>query len=164
MNRTVSIELYETHESVNFYTLKFKNDEDTEIDKFFNLFPAGCPYDEDIDILIKWIDKIAEKGSLERYFRPEGKIHDNIYAIPIEKSNLRLYVIRINDGIVILGNGGLKNTHTYNENPELNSIVELLQEVSYHINSRIKETKITIYQNQIYGNKDFYLKNQINEK
>ncbi len=158
MNRIISIELFEEHDKVNFYTLR--GSEETEIDKFFNRFPEGSEHDEDINIIIKWIDILGKKGALPRYFRPESKMHDDIWAIPIETSNLRLYVIRISDEIVILGNGGIKSTPTYNEDPHLNAIVELLQKVNQYINSRLKNSQIHCYQKTLYGNLDFYLKDQ----
>ena len=157
MNRKISIELFEEHERVNFYTLRFAGEE-TETDKFFNRFPEGCDYDEDIDIIIKWLDKIGERGALERYFRPESKMQDDIYAIPIETSKLRIYVIRISDDIVILGNGGIKKTRTYNENLYLNTIVELLQKINKYLNTRIKKSEITFYNKELFGNLNFYLK------
>lgn len=157
MKSEIEIELFEEHEVVNFYTLRFK-DEETEIDKFFDKFPEGCDFDDDIDIIIKWIDKIGEKGALERYLRPESKQKDDIYAIPVETSNLRLFVIRISDNILILGNGDLKSTKTYNEDPILNNIVELLKEVNHYINSRLKSQKIYFYQKQLIGDTRFYLK------
>lgn len=159
MNRTISIELFEEHVKVNFYTLRFDGEE-TEIDKFFDRFPEGCDYDEDINIIIKWLDQIGERGALLRYFRPESKRQDDIFAIPIETSHLRVYVIRISDEIVILGHGGIKTTPTYNEDPQLNAIVELLQKVNRYFNSRLRDSKITFYQKTLYGDLRFYLKDQ----
>ena len=140
-----------------FYTLRFQ-DEETEADKFLNKFPEGCEYDEDIDIIVKWIELIGEKGALERYFRPESKRDDNIWAIPIETTSLRLYVIRLSDNIIILGNGGLKTTGTYNEDPFLNSCVELLQEVDRYIKSRVQSGQTSIYQKGLFGNLTFHVK------
>lgn len=55
-------------------------------------FHAGCEYDEDIDVIIAWLDKIAERGALLRHFRPEGNYADGVGAIPIEVGNrVRLY-------------------------------------------------------------------------
>jgi hypothetical protein len=159
---TIETELFEEHENVNFYTLRFP-DEETEVDKFFDKFPEGCEYDNDIDIIIKWIDKIGEHGAHERYFRPESKRKDGIWAIPIKTASLRLYVIRLSFNIVILGNGGIKKTATYNEDLYLEECVKLLQEVDGYINTRIKQGKITTYQKKIFGNTKFYLK-QKNEK
>ncbi|BDX38458.1 hypothetical protein CYCD_18130 [Tenuifilaceae bacterium CYCD] len=157
MNSRINIELFEEHSKVNFYTLRFYKEE-TEVDKFFDMFPEGCNYDEDIDIIIKWIDKIGERGALERYLRPEGKQKDNVWAIPIETNNLRLYVLKLSDYILILGNGGIKTTSNYNEDAYLNSCVELLQELDGYIKSRISNGQITLYNKQIFGNTTFHLK------
>lgn len=156
MKSIINIELYEEHNKVNFYTLQF-NGEDAEVDKFFNQFPEGGDYDEDIDTIIKWIDEIGNRGAMERYFRPEAKRNDNVWAIPIETANLRLYVIRLSDQIVILGNGGLKTTRTYNQDPILNAHVKLLQTIDGFIRARINKEQITVYQKQLFGNLEFYL-------
>ena len=156
MKSKIDIEIFEECEKVNFYTLRFQ-DEETETDKFLDQFPEGCENDEDIDIIIKWIDHIGQRGALERYFKPESKRNDNIWAIPIETVSLRLYVIRLSDNIVILGNGGIKTTGTYNEDPFLNSCVELLQEVDRYIKSRVQSRRIIIYQKQLLGDLTFYI-------
>lgn len=162
MKLAIEIELFEEHENVNFYTLRFPGEE-TEVDKFFDKFPEGCEYDKDIDIIIKWIEQIGERGAQERYFRPESRRRDDIWAIPIETASLRLYVIRLSSNIVILGNGGIKKTATYNEDPYLNECVELLQEINGYINTRIRQQTITLYQKQIFGNTTLHLKRR-NEK
>ena len=163
MKSKFKIELFEEHSLVNYYTIRFAGEE-SEIEKFFDKFPEGCDYDEDIDIIIKWIDKIGERGGLERYFRPEGKQKDDVWAIPIETANLRLYLIRVTENIVILGNGGVKTTRTYNEDIELSSYVELLQTVNRFMNSRIRAGKLQVYQKQLIGNLNFYLKKGDEEK
>lgn len=123
MKKRLEIELFEEHPNVNIYTIRFKN-ESTEIEKFLDKFPVGSKFDRDISIIIKVLDNIGKRGALERYLRPEGKFKDNVFALPIEDTDLRLYVIRISDNILILGNGGIKKTRKYNEDPELNNIVE----------------------------------------
>lgn len=157
MKSKIEVVEFEEHKKVTFYTLKYQGAE-TEVDKFFDQFPEGCDYDEDIDIIIKWIDHIGEKGALERYLRPESKRKDNIWAIPLETCNLRLYLLRLSDEIIILGNGGRKNTPSYNEDQVLNSCVELLQEIDGYIRSRLKKGEVHIYGKQIFGNTTFYIK------
>lgn len=156
MKSTIQIELFEEHDKVNFYTLRFENEE-TEVDKFFDKFPQGCKYDEDIDIIIKWIDQIGKRGALERYLRPESRQSDNVWAIPIETSHLRLYVLRLSDEILILGNGGLKSTATYNEDAFLSSCVKLLQQVDGFIKARQNKESLTTYGKQIFGKTTFHL-------
>jgi hypothetical protein len=154
VKKKLEIELFEEHTNVNIYTIRYKDDL-SEFDKFLDKFPEGCEFDEDIDIIITWIDKIGKKGALERYLRPEGKYKDHVYAIPIETTNLRLYVIRISDQIIILGNGGNKKTKTYNEDPELKSYVEQLQTIDSLLNSRLKKGVIQILGKQLFGKLEF---------
>ena len=163
MKSEINIELFEECDKVNFYTLRFQ-DEETEVDKFLDKFPEGCKYDKEIDKIIKWIDQIGERGAHERYFRPEGKRSDDVWAIPIDTKHLRLYVIRLSEHVVILGNGGIKTTKTYNEDPILNTYVELLQEVDGYIKGRIKNRQLSIYQKQLFGNLNFHLKAKNDEE
>jgi len=160
---SVSIELFDERDKVNFYTIRFHGEE-TETDKFLDKFPENCEYDEDIDIIIKWINIIAERGALKRHFRYEGKLRDQVLAVPIETSNLRLYVIRVSESIIILGNGGAKTTRKYNDDAFLNSCVELLQEVDGYLRYRIRQGTVAVYQKQLLGDLTFHLKNKSDEE
>lgn len=81
-------------------------------------------------------------GFLDRYFRPEGKMRDRVAALPIQSNKLRLYCLRLSDSVLIVGNGGQKDTKTYQENPELNGYVINLQKLDDIL--RIAEQKGTI--------------------
>lgn len=157
MKKRLEIELFEEHPNVNIYTIRFKNDS-TEIEKFLDKFPDGCKFDRDIGIIIKVLDNIGKRGALERYLRPEGKFKDNVFALPIENIDLRLYVIRISDNILILGNGGIKKTKKYNEDPELNSIVEQLQSIDCLLKTKEKQGLIQIRGKQLLGKLEFEIK------
>ena len=154
MKRKINIELYEENDKVNFYTLQFDGEE-TEFDKFLDAFPDGSEYSEDVDIVIKWIEQIGERGAKERYLRPEGKYEDGVFAIPLDICRLRLYVLRISDDILILGNGGVKSTETYNEDPELSEAVLLLQTIEKFIKDRIIKEKLYTYNKTFYGSTTF---------
>lgn len=157
MKKRLGIELFEEHTNVNIYTIRFKN-ESTEIEKFLDKFPAGYKFDRDIGIIIRVLDNIGKRGALERYLRPEGKFKDNVFALPVEDTNLRLYVIRISDNILILGNGGIKKTRKYNEDPELNSIVERLKTIDCLLIKLEKQGLIQIKGKQLLGNLEFEIK------
>ena len=157
MKSKIEIIEFEEHENVTFYTLQCQGEE-TETDKFFGQFPEGCEFDEEIEIIIRAIDQIGERGAFERYFRRAGKIRDNVFDIPIGAISLRLYLIRLSENIIILGNGGRKTTATYNEDPFLNSCVELLQEIDGYIRSRLSKGTLSVYGKQIFGNTTFYIK------
>lgn len=150
-----SVELVEEHDAVNFYSIQLSNEELSELEKFFEKFPQGCEYDEDIDIIIAWLDKIGENGALERYFRYEGKFGDGVSAIPIETSNLRLYCIRLCDKILVFGNGGLKDCSSWEESETLTQYVETLIDTSRFISSRVKDGTLYIVDKELIGNLNF---------
>lgn len=152
-----SIELYEEADSVNFYTIRFDGEKNTEFDKFISNFIGKKEFEKDLQIITYWIDKIGEKGALERHFRLEGKMRDRVSAIPIEVSKLRLYCLRISDNILILGNGGHKpkNQRAYNTDPHLNKCVEMLAELDAHLKKREIQKGITINGKNIIGDLSF---------
>lgn len=157
MKKKLEIELFEEHTNVNIYTIRFK-DESTEIDKFLDKFQNSSKYDKDIKTIIRVLDNIGKRGALERYLRPEGKFKDNVFALPVEDTNLRLYVIRISDNLLILGNGGIKKTRKYNEDPELNSIVEQLQSIDCLLRTKTMQGLIQIKGKQLLGKLEFEIK------
>ncbi len=108
-----------------------------------------------METLIAWLDKIGEIGALERYFRHEGKYGDGVSAIPIETSTLRLYCIRLNDKILIFGNGGIKDNQTWQESNTLSDYVETLIDTSRFIYSRIKDGTLYIVDKELIGNLNF---------
>lgn len=113
MKQFYQIDLIEEYPNVNFYSIRLEDEELTELERFFEKFPIGCEYDDEIDVIVAWLDKIAESGALERYFRPEGRYGDGVGVIPIDVGNkVRLYCLRLSDKILVFGNGGVKDTPT----------------------------------------------------
>ena len=93
--------------------------------------------------------KIIDKGALERFFRNEGRMKDHVKALAIDSRKLRLYCLRISDQILILGNGGIKSTRTYQENELLSGYVMDLQKFDQVLLNAQKNGKITIEKNMI---------------
>lgn len=156
MEQKYSIELLEEYEKVNFYSIRLAGEELTELEAFFEKFPEGCEYDDDIDVIISWIDKIAERGALERNFRPEGNYGDGVGVIPIEVGNkIRLYCLRLSDKILVFGNGGVKDSKSWQESETLAPYVKLLIDTSRFISSRIKDGSILLVDKEIMGNINF---------
>lgn len=71
---------------------------------------------------------------------------------------MRLYILVIRKDLIVLGNGGLKTTDTYNEDPVLNAYVELLQTADRFIRSRINKGKLSIYNKAFFGDLEFNIK------
>lgn len=152
----LDIELVEEHDKVNIYTLRFKNEENTEFEKFILKFPEGCEHEEDIDVVISWVDRIGNNGALERYFRNEGKYGEGLIAIPIEQNGLRLYCMRLSDNIIIIGNGGIKNVRRWQDDPDLSLYMETLSKIGKLLKSRLKKSSIKIINNkELTGNLKF---------
>ena len=151
-----SIELIEEYENINFYSIRMKGEALNELETFLEKFLEGCEYDEDIDVIISWIDQIAERGALERYFRPEGNYGDGVGVIPIDVGNkIRLYCLRLSDKILVFGNGGIKDSRSWQESETLAPYVKLLVDTSRFISSRIKDGTIVLVDKEIVGNLNF---------
>lgn len=131
------------------YTIQFVTEDKGEYVRFYNRFKDDAVYNADLVRIAKFIETIADRGAMERYFRPEGKMNDRVCALPVVKSNLRLYCLRLSDSILILGNGGVKDTRTYNENEELSGYVVTLQNFDRLIKDGVKDGTITIAENTI---------------
>ena len=107
-------------------------------------------------VIISWIDKIAETGALERYFRPEGRYGDGVGVFPIDVGNkLRLYCLRLTDKILVFGNGGVKDAERWEESETLAPYVKLLIDTSQFISSRIQNGTIILVDKEIIGNLNF---------
>ena len=102
------------------------------------------------------IDRIIANGALERYFRTEGKMADRVTALAIDSRRLRLYCLRISDQILIMGNGGVKDTSTYEESKELYGYVMDLQKFDELLEQAQLDGTITIEQTVITGIEQAY--------
>lgn len=78
-------------------------------------------------------------------------MNDRVAALSIDSRKLRLYCLRISDQILIVGNGGIKSTRTYEENTELSGYVMDLQEFDKLLAEAQKVGSITIEKNVITG-------------
>lgn len=109
----------------------------------------------DFRVIFFALEKIIDKGALERFFRPEGRVS----ALSIDSRKLRLYCLRISDQILIVGNGGIKNTRTYQEDETLSGYVLDLQKFDELLLQAQKNGSISIEKNVIVGidNKIFEL-------
>ncbi len=137
------------------YTIQFLSENESEYERFYTRFKGDAEYNPDLMRIVALINKIADVGALERYFRPEGKLKDGVCALPIVQSKLRLYCLRLSDKILVLGNGGVKKTRTYNEDDKLKGYVLTLQNFEKLIREGEKDGTISITANTIETDKTF---------
>ena len=139
------------------YTIQFLSENESEYERFYNRFKDDAEFNPDLMRIVALINKIADLGALERYFRPEGKYNDKVCALPVLQTKLRLYCLRLSDKILVLGNGGIKKTRTYNEDETLKGYVLTLQKFEKLIKEGENDGSISITTNTIETNKTFDL-------
>lgn len=134
MEKNLLIELLETGEKVSLYSPRFEGEEYTEFEK----------------ILLTYKDRYAQE---DRFFRYEGSKRDRVMALPshLDTSNLRLYCLNISHKILILGNGGIKQTQTYQEDVNLHRAVRNLQKIDIIIKKLENRRIITINGTNLHG-------------
>ena len=112
---------------------------------------------KDLLRIVQILDKIADEGALERFFRPEGKMRDSVVALPVLRSKLRLYCLRLSDRILVLGNGGVKNSRTYEEDDSLRGYVLTLQKFEELLKEGQHDGTVTVTSKTIETDKIFKL-------
>ena len=140
-----------------FYTIQFLSEDESEFEQFYNKFKDDVEFNPDLMRIVGFLGRIADFGALERYFRPEGKMSDNVVALPVVTSKLRLYCLRLSDKILILGNGGVKKTKSYEEDDELSGYVITLQNFDKLIKEGTESGTIIVTENKIVTDKTFDL-------
>ncbi len=152
--KKTTVELLNESEKASLYSISFEMDGTTEFEKFVAEFEMNATYNRDYQRIIAALQAILRIGALERFFRPEGSMNDSVQALPIESGKLRLYCLRISDQIVILGNGGVKKTRTYEEDPKLYGYVLDLQRFEKMLNDNIAKGYVSIEEKELSGLED----------
>ena len=144
MKKRTTVDLVEQSEKVSFYSISFQMDRTTEFERFLSKFEEEAEFNEDYQRILAALEIILDRGALERYFRPEESINDNLCAIPIESGNIRLFCLRISDQILILGNGDKKTTRTYQEDRRLLGYALDLQKFDKLLKKDLEDGVVTI--------------------
>ena len=148
--RSVEFIPFRLTDQADIYPIRVDNQPLTETGKFLAGFKDSEDryIRDDFNRILLAIQEMATKGILERFFRIEGGIDDRVFAMPLltvardtrRHGTLRLYCLRISEGLLILGGGGLKQTATYDEDPLLSHQVMLLQAIDREL-ARIEKEK-----------------------
>lgn len=123
------------------YTIHKKNDPENELDKFFN--KENISDSGHLNELVAKLQNMTNRwGFQEQFFKTEeGSFYDNVVTLK-DTGDIRLYCCRYGNIILIIGPGGVKDTRTYQEDPELNKAVEFMSEVSKLVDQRIRNKEI----------------------
>ena len=155
MERNLLIELLEDGEIVSLYSPHFEGEEYSEFENFLLMYKDTYP--DEVRQLVYRLDIIKRDGAEDRHFRYEGSKRDRVMALPshLETTSLRLYLLNIQSKILILGNGGLKKTATYQEDENLHRQVRTLQKIDLEIKQREKENVIVVKGSELLGELSF---------
>ena len=153
----VELVLVNDTDKCTIYTIQFLAESGSEYERFYSKFIEDAQLNQDLLRIVQRVDKIAEEGALERFFRPEGKMRDSVVALPVLRSKLRLYCLRLSDKILILGNGGIKNSRTYEEDDSLRGYVLTLQKFEELLKEGQRDGTVTVTSKTIETDKTFKL-------
>lgn len=153
----VELVLVNDTDKCTLYTIQFSSESETEYERFYSKFIEDAQLNKDLLRIVQILDKIADEGALERFFRPEGKMSDSVVALPVLRSKLRLYCLRLSDRILVLGNGGIKNSRTYEEDDSLRGYVLTLQKFEELLKEGQRDGTVTVTSKTIETNKTFKL-------
>ena len=108
------------------------------------------------------LDIIKRDGANDRHFRYEGTRRDRVMALPshLETTSLRLYMLNIQAKILILGNGGLKSTATYEEDEILHKEVRTLQKIDIQLKQSENEKVIVVSGTELLGELSFTINDE----
>ena len=149
--KEAKLKTLEQSDNVSLYSICFDGNAISEYETFVQKFKDDATLNTDYKNIILALEKIVAVGAFERFFRPEGKMSDRVAALSIDSRKLRLYCLRISDQILIVGNGGQKDTRTYEESAELSGYVMDLQAFDKMIAEAQKAGTVTIEKNVITG-------------
>ena len=155
MKKRTTLDIIGQSAKTTLYSISFETDGTTEFEKFVAEFEMNATYNGDYQRIIAGLQAILQFGALERFFRHEGRIDDRVAAIPIEGGTLRLYCLRISEQIVILGNGGVKTTRTYEEDPKLYGYVLDLQRFEKILNENLERGFVKVEEKELNGIDDY---------
>lgn len=153
----VELLLVNSGDSCTMYTIQFLSDDQSEFEKFVAKFRQDAELNPDFQAIMRFLEQILSNGALERYFRREGKMNDSVVGLPVLKSKLRLYCLRLTDKILILGNGGIKNRRTYEEDDTLQGYVIDLQKFERLLKHEVRSGNVEITEKEIITDKTFDL-------
>ena len=155
MERNLFIELLEDGEKVSLYSPHFEGEEYSEFERFLLTYKDTFP--DDVRQLVYRLDIIKRDGARDMHFRYEGTRRDRVMALPshLETTSLRLYLLNIQAKILILGNGGLKQTAKYQEDENLNRQVRMLQKIDIELKLREKDKVIVVTGTELLGELSF---------
>jgi len=129
------------------YSVLLNGEEQNLFWTFFREIQATKPIEA--EVLFSQIYSMGhETGCRRGFFKLyEGKPGDGVAAISV--GEVRLYCLYFDNTAIFLGSGGIKpvGVRAYQELPELNAKVELMEKIAAKINQMIKDKELKVLDN-----------------
>ena len=137
------------------YTIEFENDTYNQAEKFFA--DAGTKEPIDTAKIVNKLDIMTNrKGFADNFFEHQ---YDVVEKISIRE--VRLYCLRFNEIILIIGGGGIKTKRRTQDHPQLQEVVNLLIQVNALMDKRFQgkdgDKELKIVDNKLIGDLKFDL-------
>lgn len=115
------------------------------------------------NLIVSLLDRmVCKKGFDELHFNLNvGKRTDKVCRLDVGGSDFRLYCIRINSSLIIIGGGGMKLTRTYQETESTDKAVKILQAIYSIFDTRLESGELKIVGDKIEGNKKFEIEIEV---
>ena len=84
-----TLKTIEQNDNVGMFSICFDGSEVREFEKVLNEFKDNATYNKDFNVILLALSKIIDKGALERFFRNEGRMNDNVKALAIDSRKLK---------------------------------------------------------------------------
>ena len=91
--KKAQLKTIEQNDNVSLYSICFNGSDVSEYEDFLMKFKDNSKLNKDFQIILLALEKIIDQGALERFFRIEGKMSDNVAALAIDSRKLRLYCL-----------------------------------------------------------------------
>ncbi len=80
MSKITTVKTIEQDDNVSLYSICFSDNELSEYENFLVKFKDNAKLNKDFQMIILALEKIIERGALERFFRNEGWMKDNLLS------------------------------------------------------------------------------------
>jgi hypothetical protein len=100
-------------EAMTAYSILLQGEDECEAEKFYLKYEDSV-FTENLNLITAVINEFLKRGAREGRFRPEGAVH----AIPTGDVALRFYCVRMNNNMVVFGNGGVKTSQKSQDSPD----------------------------------------------
>ncbi len=149
----VEIKEYYSGAKATLYVIQKSDDEFSEFENFLNSREFNDS-EHRHTLVEKLMDMADNSGCQERFFKHQSNYYNAICRLK-GAGDLRLYCLRYDNMIVILGSGGTKHTRTYQEDDKLYEAIKFLENISDKIDAKIINKEIFYKNNKFDGELTF---------